>query len=179
MTTEPGRELGWDERIDEPDEGDFTIFPDGIYPFTIIAFERGRHTGSTKLPACNKAILSIEFDGGQILGTTVVKHNLFLHTKNTGLLAQFFRGIGLRKHGDPIIQQWDAVPGRKGYAKLGKRSYDGKDYPDIKKFIDPEDWPGQTPTDVAQPAQPAAPAQPVQPVQPANPVPPAQVDQPF
>lgn len=158
-----GRELGWDERVDQPDEGGFTMLPDGIYPFKVLSFERSRHEGSEKLPACNSAIVSIEFDGGPQLGTTSVKHTLFLHTKTTGLLSQFFRGIGLRKHGDPLVLNWGAISGRQGYAKLGKRTYDGREFQDIKNFLYPEDWPAQASSQPAQPAQPVQPAQSITP----------------
>ncbi|MHC4195961.1 MAG: hypothetical protein ACYSQZ_08480, partial [Planctomycetota bacterium] len=125
-----------------------------IYPFTIHHMERGRHTGSDRLPPCNKATVFIEFDGGPQLGITTVKHQLFLHTKVTGLLAQFFRAIGLRKHGDPLVLNWNAIPGRKGYAKLGKRKHEDRWYPKVKEFLDPEDRPVQAATPPAQPAQP-------------------------
>ncbi|MBN1518160.1 DUF669 domain-containing protein [Candidatus Sumerlaeota bacterium] len=138
------REYGWDETIENPDEGDFVIFPEGVYPFVVKHFERGRHTGSDKLPPCNMATVHIEFDGGQ-LGTTTVKHKLFLHSKTTGLLAQFFRGIGLRKKGDPLKFNWNAVPGCRGFAKLGVRKYKGNDFQDIKSFVDPENQPAETP----------------------------------
>jgi len=165
MTGE-GRELGWDERITAPSEGGFVVFPDGIYPFTVLNFERGRHTGSDKLPPCNMMTANIEFNGGPQLGTTIVKHKLFLHTKETiiGLLSQFFRGVGLRKHGDDLELNWAAAEGRTGFAKLGKRVFEGRDYQDIKKFIDPEEQPTRTPAQVAQPAQSAQPAKPAMPV---------------
>ena len=163
-TNEDSRELGWDDRIDEPSEGDFVVFPDGIYPFTILSFTRGRHEASAKLPACNQATIQIEFYGGPQLGTNIVNHLLFLHTKTQGMLCQFFKGIGLRKSGEPLVIDFDAVAGRKGYAKLGSRVYEDTTYQDVKKFIDPEDWPDKTPAQVAQPAQPAPPAQPKPPV---------------
>jgi hypothetical protein len=153
---EEGRELGWDEEIETPDEGDFVVFPNGIYPFVIHHIERGRHTGSTKLPPCNMVTVHIEFDGGELLGTNTVKHKLFLHTKTTGLLSQYFRGTGLRKHGDPLVLDWNATVGKRGYAQLGIREYEGKEYQDIKKFIDPEDWP-TPPMQTQQPANPDAP----------------------
>lgn len=165
MTTDEGRELGWDERIEDPDEGDYVLFPDGIYPFTVHHIEKGRHPGSKKLPPCNMVTVFIEFDGGPQLGTNTVQHKLFLHTKTTGLISQFFKGIGLRKSGEPLVLDWNKPVGKRGYAKLGQREYDGKMYQDIKKFIEPSDWPEQTlydrpaytpPQNTNQPPQPPA-----------------------
>jgi hypothetical protein len=96
---------------------------------------------------------------------TTVKHRLFLHSKTTGLLAQFFRGIGLRKHGDPLVLDWNAVAGCRGYAKLGTRKYEGRDFQEIKSFIEPDDWPANPPQPVQQ-QQPQRPLQPQQPQQP-------------
>ena len=101
------RSLDWDEKIDEPDKGP-PIFPDGNYPFTVLNFERSRYEGGDKIPACPMAILILEFDGGQ-LGTSTIKHNLLLHTKVKGILAQFFKGIGLRKHGEPLVLNFDSI----------------------------------------------------------------------
>jgi len=161
-----GRELGWDEQIESPNEGDFAIFPNGVYPFVVTGHEKGRFEGSEKLPACNQVIANIEFDGGPLLDTTTVRHRLYLHTNMTGLLSQFFRGVNLRKHGDPLVLKWDAVAGRRGWAELGTREHKGKTYQSIKKFLDQEDWP----TQVGQPAVPVQQQQFQPPAQPAPPV---------
>ncbi len=76
--SEMERELGWDDEI-EKDSGEFILLPEGDYDFTVESFERGRHGGSEKLPACNKAILRLRIDTGE--GSALINHNLFLHTK--------------------------------------------------------------------------------------------------
>jgi len=176
--TDPERELSWGERIDNPDEKEFTLWPDSIYPFRILEVIRGRFEGSDKLSPCPMATLRIEFNGGGSLGTMVLKHKMFLHTKVTGLLAQFFRAIGLRKHKEPLELNWDLVPGRAGYARLGSRSFNSSNtgelvtVQDIKKFIYPEDWPGQqqvTQQPISAPPPTAPPQQPIAPVQPQPP----------
>ena len=48
------RELGWDDEI-EKDGPEFVLLPEGDYSFEVVGFERARHNGSEKLPACNKA----------------------------------------------------------------------------------------------------------------------------
>ena len=72
------RELGWDEEINK--ESEFTLLPEGDYNFSIVSFERGRHQGSAKLPPCNKAIVKIKIDGGE-LGSTTIQHNLFQNNR--------------------------------------------------------------------------------------------------
>lgn len=136
------REYDWDEKIDNPDEGDFTILPDGIYPFEVQQWDRGEFEGSDKLPACKSATVHIKFDGGSH-GEVTVQHKLFLHSKMTGLLSQFFKGIGLRESGDPLVLCWDKITGCRGYAKLGTRPGKKEDtkFQTIKSFVPRKDWP--------------------------------------
>lgn len=127
------RELGWDDEISN--DSTFTLLPAGDYNFEVIGFERGRHNGSDKLPACNKAILTLELSDG--INTVQIKHNLMLHTKTEGLVCAFFVAIGQRKHGEPLRMNWPAVVGSTGRCKVGIRQYNGNDYIEIKKFYEP------------------------------------------
>lgn len=138
-----GRELGWDATI-ERDQSDFVLLPEGDYPFTVTGFERGRHNGSKKLPACNKAILTIEINGGT-LGITSIKHNLFLHSKCEGLLSAFFISIGLKKQGEALNMgaYWGQLIGKTGICKVGVREWtsdrtgDKMHSNDITRFLEP------------------------------------------
>lgn len=134
------RELGWDDQI-ENDGAEFIILPEGDYDFEVVDFERGRHNGSEKLPACNKAIVGIKITGEQ--GSTTIKHNLFLHTKTEGMLCAFFTGIGQRKKGERVTMNWNQVVGSKGRCKVGIRKWEndeGKEFVsnEVKKFYEPE-----------------------------------------
>jgi len=135
-----GRALGWEDTI-EHDSPDFVILPEGDYDFEIIDFERGRHNGSEKLPPCHKAIVHVKVEGKE--GTTIIKHNLFLHSKTEGMVCAFFTAIGLRKKGEPFKMNWPAVPGSKGRCKVGIRKWkndEGKEmtFNEIKKFYEPD-----------------------------------------
>lgn len=160
------RELGWDDEISR--ESDFTIIPEGDYNFTVTGFERGRHDGSDKLPPCNMAIVSLAValpDGS----TATLKHRLFLHTRCEGLLSAFFTGIGLKRKGEPLRMNWNAVPGAHGRCKITVRSWKGKNGEDmqsndIKKFYDPFENPS-APAPQAQPQYQPAPQQYAQPTQ--------------
>jgi hypothetical protein len=143
MQTE--RELGWDEPI-ENDGPDFEVLPEGDCDFEVIAFERGRHPGSEKLPPCNKAVLEVRLTSPA--GQTTVKHNLFLHTKTEGLLCAFFTAIGQRKHGQKVNMNWNMVVGAKGRCKIGIRKWkndngEEKSSNYIKKFYEPKADTGQ------------------------------------
>jgi hypothetical protein len=134
-----GRELGWDDSI-EKDSPDFAVLPEGDYDFEVIEFERGRHTGSDKLPPCNKAVVHIRIEGEE--GVTIIKHNLFLHSITEGMLCSFFTSIGQRQKGEKVKMNWNAVVGSKGRCKIGIRKYVKEDksettFNEIKKFYEP------------------------------------------
>lgn len=140
MINNEGYEIGWEGQI-QNDSPEFVLLPEGDYDFEVTGFERGRHQGSDKLPACNKAIVSIKIEGPE--GEATIKHNLFLHSTTEGLLCAFFTGIGQRKHGEKFTMNWNRVVGSRGRAKVGikKWTYDGKEFTgnEIKKFYEPED----------------------------------------
>jgi hypothetical protein len=135
------RELGWDDQI-EHDGADFVLLPEDDYDFEVLSFERGRHAGSEKLPACNKAILKIKLTGPA--GTTTIDHNLFLHTKTEGILCTFFNAIGQRKHGEKMTMNWNKVVGSKGRCMVVIDTWigskDGREMKNnkIQKFYDYE-----------------------------------------
>lgn len=134
------RELGWDDVI-EKDGSEFVLLPDGDYNFEIVDLERGRHAGSEKLPACNKAILHVRIKAEE--GTITLQHNLFMHTKTEGMVSAFFTSIGQKKKGERIKPNWNAVIGSTGKLKLGSKTYtkDGETkgpFNEIKKFYEYE-----------------------------------------
>jgi len=133
-----GYELSWDGQI-ENDSPEFVVLPEGDYDFEVIDFERARHNGSDNLPPCNKAIVHIKIQGPE--GVSVIRHQLFLHSKTEGLLCAFFTAIGQRKKGEKINMNWNNVIGSCGRAKIGIRKYEGKEYNEIKKFYEPEEGP--------------------------------------
>ena len=67
--------LDWNDAI-EDDGQEFVLLEEGDYNFIVRDFERGRFPGSAKLPACNKATLTLEVDTRD--GCAIVKHDLIL-----------------------------------------------------------------------------------------------------
>jgi len=132
-----GHELGWDEGIQD-DSGAFLLLEDGDYNFEVTNFERGRFPGSAKLPACNKAVLTLRVDTTK--GSASVKYDLILFSTLEWKISAFFRAIGQKKHGEKIVPNWNTVVGAKGRAKFKQRTYtkDGeeKQANDIADFYD-------------------------------------------
>ena len=129
-----GYVFSWDSEI-ENDSPDFILLPDGDYDFVVERFERGRYEGGDKIPACPKATLYLRFETAE--GTTTIRKDLLLHSKVEGVLCAFFTCIGQRKHGQRVSMNWAAVPGAKGRARIGKRTYNGNTYNEVKRFLEP------------------------------------------
>ena len=137
------REFGWDDEI-QRDSSPFQVLPEGDYIFFVKKFERARHSGSEKIPACNKAILTLNVVNGSAQGE--VQTNLFLHSKFEWKLCQFFTAISQRKHGEAMRMNWRAVPGSGGVCHVGVRKWTGNDGKEresneITEFYDPENAP--------------------------------------
>lgn len=147
MNNTPEREFEWEDVI-ENDGPEFILLPEGDYDFKVLSFERARHPGSAKLPPCNKAIVHIEIESPE--GRTVIKHNLFLHSKCEGMLCAFFSAIGQRKRGEQLRMNWNTVSGSTGRCKVGIRTWikddgsEGKSN-EIKRFYEAEEKPKFTP----------------------------------
>lgn len=132
----------WDSPIPYTESG-FTLLPDGDYPFTVTAFERGQHNGSAKLPPCPKAILTLEVDGGDA-GRATVTHNLFLHGRCAGLITEFLVSVGLMQPGEDLARiPWNKVEGSHGVCTLGVREWTGNDGEkrksnQVRRFLRPQ-----------------------------------------
>lgn len=108
------KEFGWDDEIVA--ESEYTLLPEGDYDFEVKNFERGRSNGSTKLPPCNMAILTLRVSDEK--QSTIVTDNLVLHSRMEWKLSQFFLAIGQKKHGEPLKMDWSKVQGAKGRCKV-------------------------------------------------------------
>lgn len=133
------REIGWEDTIEK--DSDFVLLPDGLYYFTVVGMGRTRHTPNPqnpgKLPACNKAIVSIKIVANE--GETELRHNLFLHSSTEGMLSAFFAAIGQKKKGEPLRMNWNTIIGATGVCKVGVREYNGNKYNEVKGMIYAED----------------------------------------
>ena len=129
------REFGWEDEIAQ--DSSYVLLEPGEYWFTVTKIERQRHIpnpnsrSKNPLPPCNKAvvtlsILNMEGDKKEIT------YNLFLHSRTEGMLSAFFGAIGLKKHGEPLKMDWNAVLNSVGVCNVKKAiSTNGNEYNDI------------------------------------------------
>lgn len=130
--------MDWDDAI-ENDGQEFIILPEGDYNFTVVDFERGRFPGSAKIPACNKATLTLQVNTAD--GTATIKTDLILYRSLEWRISSFFRCIGQKKHGERLVMNWNAVVGSRGRAHFKPRNYTDRDgnerqANDVDKFYD-------------------------------------------
>jgi len=91
--------MDWNDSI-ETDGQDFILLPEGDYNFTVTNFERGRFPGGPKVPACNKASITVQVDTKE--GLAIVKFDLLLYRSLEWRISAFFRCIGQKKHGEKL-----------------------------------------------------------------------------
>ena len=128
------RVLDWDDEITKDSSN--IVLPEGEYDFVVKSLERGRSNGSEKMPSCPMAILTLEiYHEGM---SVQIKHNLLLHSKFEGRIGEFFMSIGLKKKNEPLRMNWNAVVGTRGRCRLGTHQYNGNEYNQVKKFLEPE-----------------------------------------
>ena len=130
--------LDWDDTI-ENDGQEFVILPEGDYNFTVTSFERSRHPGSAKLPACNKASLTLQVKTDQGIANCFT--DLFLYRTMEWKLSQFFRCIGQKQKGQRLVMDWNRVIGSIGRAHFKPTEYvdrDGntKTKNEVERFLD-------------------------------------------
>lgn len=146
-------EMDWDDEISQ--DSNFILLSEGDYDFVVDSFERGWYDGGKKIGPCKKAILHLKIKGRDRdtgrEGEAFVQHQMLLNKKLEFRLCEFFVGIGQKKKGESKKMNWNLVPGSAGKAKIGIRTYNGKEYNEVKKFYDPADAPA---TAVAAPKNP-------------------------
>ena len=135
--------LDWDSAIEDDGQG-FVLLDEGDYEFTVTGLERGRHNGSAKIPACNKAILTLSVETST--GVAQIKTSLLLYKSVEWKLSAFFRSIGMKKHGERLVMDWNRVLGATGMAHFIQRTYTGNDG-NLKKANDREYFIDHIPTD--------------------------------
>ena len=130
-------EIGWGDQI-VADGGEFLLLDEGDYDFTVTAFERGRFPGSAKIPACNKAVLTLTVQTQK--GEANTKYDLILWSSLEWKISEFFRSIGQKKSGEAFVPRWNEVVGSKGRAHFKPRKYlkngEERQVNDISKFYD-------------------------------------------
>ena len=135
------RIMDWNDTIQD-DGQEYVTLPEGDYFFTVSEFERGHFPGSPKIPACNKATLTLDIENDR--GIATAKVDLILYRTLEWKIASFFRSIGQKKHGEKVVMDWNKVVGARGKAHIKPRSYTGKNGEErqannVESFIDCDD----------------------------------------
>ena len=131
--------MDWNDSI-ENDGNELTTVEEGDYTFRISGFERARYVGSAKIPACNKASITVDIltkDGTP----AICKFDLILYRSLEWKLSAFFRSIGQKKHGEKLTMDWSKVLNSYGRAHFKPRTYtnnngEEKTVNDLDKFLD-------------------------------------------
>lgn len=130
--------MDWNDSI-ETDGQEFILLSEGDYNFRVTNFERGRFPGGQKIPACNKATITIQIDSEE--GIASIRFDLLLYRSVEWKLSSFFRCIGQKKHGEKLTMDWNKVIGSIGRCHVKQRTYtnnygDEKVINDVDKFYD-------------------------------------------
>ena len=130
--------MDWNDII-ESDGQEFVILEEGDYNFTVTGFERGRFPGGPKVPACNKAALTLQVKTDA--GVAVIRTDLLLYRSLEWRISAFFRCIGQKKHGERLVMDWNRVIGSQGRAHFKPRTYTDRDgnerqTNDVDRFYD-------------------------------------------
>lgn len=130
--------MDWNDTI-ESDGQEFVLLEEGDYNFTVTNFERGRFPGGQKVPACNKASVTVQVHTEE--GLAVVRFDLLLYRTLEWRIAAFFRCIGMKRQGEKVAMDWNKVVGSRGRAHFKQRSYtttqgEERTVNDLDKFYD-------------------------------------------
>jgi len=125
--------MEYDGVIDTDDQ--FVILKKGTYAFKVTSVKKARHDGTGGINVvCPKVFVEVEF----VQSGATSREQFFLVQKMKWKLSEFFRSIGLKKHGEPLKMDWDAVTGCTGKAAVEPyTSSGGKTYNSVASFLDP------------------------------------------
>ena len=126
-------EFGWNDTI-EKDGNDFIRLEPGDYTFEVVKLEKTRSKGAEP---CNMAKLTLRVVTAD--GIADVTTNILLKRTVEWKISQFFHCLGMKKHGEKLVMDWNNVQGKKGRAKFYRRqdpNDPNKSYTDVEKYYD-------------------------------------------
>ena len=158
--------FGWDDEIEYSEGGNYTLLPEGEYPFIVTNFERSSYTPKpdSKAPACNMAIISVKVTAPNGDETTL-KEQFLMYGKMKWKLSQFFVSIGQQKKGETLRPNWQALLGARGKLKLivnpykDKKTGEDKQNNRVDRYLEPEEANYQAPQQNYQQPVPPTPPQ--------------------
>lgn len=131
--------MDWNDTIEDDGQSQNILLPEGDYNFIVHNFERGRFPGGPKIPACNKASITLAVTTEE--GDAYIKFDLLLHRSVEWKISSFFRSIGQKKSGEKLVMDWNKVIASKGRAHIKQKTYTNsngevKTINDLDYFID-------------------------------------------
>lgn len=128
--------LNWNDAIENDGSGEFAVVPAGEYDFIVVDMER-QHSNKSNAPMA-KLTLEINHDGT----STKVFDYLVLTRKAEWKLSSFFRAIGMKRHGEPFVMNWNRVIGARGRVQINVEPYEKRDGTQgesnkVKQYLDP------------------------------------------
>lgn len=132
--------LGFDDEIDDGQSRQFDeiyVFEPGDYEFTVKNVDR-----TVNDDGYNKVIVDLEVTDGE--HTSIVKDFITLKSTVIWKIAQYFRSLGMKKHGENIKMDWKGSVGKKGMLTLLKEEAVSKQNNkylrnSVKGYLDPID----------------------------------------
>lgn len=121
----------------EIEELEYVLLTPGEYEFTVDSVEFGDFNGSAKIPPCGRVTVNIHVDTEA--GKAFLNNNFYVCKEASGLIAAFFKCIGMVKEGQKTFKpDWDAIKGKTGIVKTSQREYNGNMYNQVDKFVAPK-----------------------------------------
>ena len=118
------------------EEQEYVLLAPGEYEFTVDSVDFGDYNGSDKIPACGKVTVNIHVDTDK--GRAFLNNNFYVCKEAAGLIAAFFKCIGMIKEGQKTFSpDWDHIKGKKGIVKTSQREYKGNMYNQVDRFVAP------------------------------------------
>ena len=120
--------MDWDETLnaEDPVNDKPIVLKEGDYNYLVTKLEKGRFSGSEKLPPAPKATITIQVNDA---GNLVLYTFDLLLIKLEGFekrLYGFFRSIGQKEAGKAYKMNWDAVMGSHGTAHFRPKTITNK-----------------------------------------------------
>jgi len=121
-------------------EQEYVLLAPGEYDFTVDSVDYGDYNGGTKIPPCPMVTVNIHVDTDQ--GRAFLKQNFYICQEGSGMIAAFYKSIGLLKDGQKTFTpEWEKITGKTGIVKTEQREYNGNMYNRVSRFQAPKKKP--------------------------------------
>lgn len=112
-------EFDWNGTLVE-DGNSFAILPAGEYDFEVTKVEKVFAQSGNKM-----AKVTLKIIGRDATGSVI--DNMVLLKSMEWKLSSFFGSLGMKKKGEPLVMNWDAILGKTGRCKLVVEKYTKRD----------------------------------------------------